>query len=137
MELGPLQKRWVQTLRAYPERQLTGSLGNFEWEDGEINYCDYRACCLGQAQILLHEGELDKFLDGTTLINEDQNDGVLGENDWQKYRLRSKVGTLQKSVKIGGQIFSDLADMNDESMTWPEIADYIEQHPENVFTEPA
>lgn len=44
--LGPLQTKWIQSLRDHPERQLKGSLGN-RYADGS-----YKACCLGEAGLI-------------------------------------------------------------------------------------
>lgn len=139
MKLGPLQKRWIQTLRQHPERQLTHELGQFNMdENGEANHCDYQVCCLGQAQILLHEEDLSPFVgDNLELLNGEDTDDVLSSSDWQAYCLRNPTGRFREPVKIRGTEHINLADMNDKGMTWLEIADYIEQHPENVFTGPA
>lgn len=142
MELGPLQKQWVQSLREHPERQLKNALGRGEPES-------YRACCLGELHVLgcqfFHEPP--PFDKGTIVDdpNDETEDAVtcLGKH-YEKYGLRALDGMLNVMVdKVtwprfksynGPKQFASLAGMNDGGLTWVEIADYIENNPDNVFT---
>lgn len=45
--------------------------------------------------------------------------------------LKTWTGSFIKNT--AGELWS-LYDMRDFGMTWPEIADYVEANPENVFT---
>jgi hypothetical protein len=114
MKLGPLQKKWVKTLKAHPERQLNGRLG-------KIVKGQEMMCCLGQAGVIAGtckwKGAL--LLDGPeyyTLDNSYENMGLIDETG---------------SIK-GGPSLADLND--DDDHTWPEIAYLIEAAPELFFT---
>lgn len=45
MELGTIQRAWVESLKAHPERKMTGRLGQREG-------LDYKACCLGELLVI-------------------------------------------------------------------------------------
>ena len=119
MELGPIQKQWLQSLREHPERQLKFQLGR-QKEDGI-----YKACCLGELGLIAKICHWD---------NDNLNDetGALSNlQTFEKVGLRSQWGMAQI-----GSTKPPLAALNDEHMTWPEIADYVEKNPELYFTRP-
>lgn len=144
MELGPIQKQWVADLRAHGARQGVGVLGQ---KNAEGNWS--RMCCLGQLHLTACEmngGEValtpKDFMH--TLSPTGKRD--IGElHNYKDYGLRSSLGVLEKSVKSGdieyfeeGTLgyWTSLAEFNDEGVSWANIARYIEEHPDNVFTEP-
>lgn len=130
-EPGPVQKQWIADLRAHPERQLKGTLGR-QTPDGTI-----QLCCLGQ--LALTAGAPHEWIDR---LNEElhlrcgASEHVLV--NYEEFGLRGEEGQFEegvvKIVKDKEFFFVSLAEMNDEGITWPQIADYIEAHPENVFT---
>lgn len=116
-EMGPLQKLWVKTLREHPERQYKGYLGY-------KNEKEEKYCCLGQLHVLA-KGEAAFY------SNNNVSDGVglmVLNYSFSKYGLVSETGGIIDSLS------NSLANMNDGDYTWPEIADFIEQNPEKVFT---
>ena len=137
MELGSLQKQWIESLRANPERQMSDELGRG-------NSRIYRACCLGELHICYHRKMKKKipFIKGQLVDidpiggrNRIPEEGLLSFS-YEKYGLRDDTGSLLNSVRVikgSKKIFSSLAEMNDGGWSWLEIADYIEKNPENVF----
>ncbi len=128
MELGPIQKAWIKSLKEHPERQNKNFLGYI------LSSGEYKACCLGEIHIIgckmrslpipFYEGRIKDGECESTLID-----------SYKDYGLRSHTGYFDYEVEIKGIIYTSLTDMNDKGLTWPEIADYVEAHPENVFSE--
>lgn len=124
-EMGPLQKLWVASLRKHPERQMKESLGHGDAKE-------YKACCLGELHLCYNRMKHKKlpFDQGNRIF--DIKDGSFSylTDSWKKYGLRSDNGELRNSVKNTGS----LAALNDNGISWTEIADIIEKDPGNVFT---
>ena len=117
MELGPIQKEWIKTLREHPERQLKESLG---YIDGD----NIKMCCLGQ---LLYCVKGIKCLDNKGIVNDDSYDERLTFS-FKELGLRSDIG------ESNHKNHNSLVRMNDGEKTWPEIADKVEANPEGYFT---
>lgn len=133
MLLGQIQKAWIASLREHPERQGKNTLGKGTPEN-------YTACCLGELHIIgcKMRGLPSPFADGIIVDNTESksssNHYYLYHN-FDSYGLRENMGRLEVPYTYKGwRVFNSLADMNDNGMTWPEIADYIEANPDNVFT---
>lgn len=111
MQLGPMQQKFVDALRS--EKYIQGRLQLYN-EDLD-SYC-----CLGVANVvcgLKEENEI--FLDNT----------------YEKLGLRSRYGSFHKDIFIRTDKYISLLQMNDEGkLTFKEIADFIEQNPEVVFS---
>ena len=82
-------------------------------------------CCLGVCEML--EGKLTK--DG--YINGTGNKSILSKSTAKKYGFNGTRGELRQSV-LDCRFLTSLND--DEEWTFKEIAEYIENNPENVFT---
>ena len=119
--LGPLQREWVEYLKAHPEEQLRGYLGK-RFSDG-INIIE-SCCCLGRAGLIADVCEWRE----NTLVNKSQNSNITTLVDYAAIGLRKESGT----AKTTG--FDPLAYLNDYKLTWPEIAHLLETHPEQYFT---
>jgi hypothetical protein len=135
MELGPVQKDWIKMLREHPERQHKNYLG-FKIGDSE-NYC-----CLGQLLVcyIKHNNlkEENYFNEEGRLID---NPTDVGNSHHYPYDSYEKLGLFDSegvfkvsSFFKSGQRFKSLSDANDSGATWPEIADFVEENPELVFT---
>jgi len=130
MELGPLQKEWVKSLREHPERQISTILGE-KYSDGS-----YKACCLGELHICNSRmnGDLLKY------CNNEMRDGDTDylEDSWDKYGLIDSKGSFanpQFLEKVNhGALYHSLAEANDDGVDWLTIANFIESNPEEVFT---
>lgn len=125
-ELGPLQKEWIASLRAHPERQERGFLGRGEPEK-------YNACCLGELLVCAHRilpNFPNPFYKGKICEINDQDIETYLDKSFHTFGLNSSSG----SVYDGINGHTSLASANDFGMSWPEIADFIEAHPEKVFT---
>jgi hypothetical protein len=123
-KLGVLQRAWVEDLKKYPERQTINSLGT-------IKNNVIKVCCLGQA--LITKARLDNKnvkLEGCVIV--DPKDSIKNtkclKKSYQDFGLRSSVGTIDNYDDLF------LTSMNDSSKSWLEIAKFIENHPEDVFT---
>jgi len=150
MKLGKLQTLWVGELAAHPERQVSDVLGSGTPRK-------YRACCLGELLICSFRIKRKKLpFFGKKVedisVNDSRNASSL-QYTYEDYGLRSETGELDQTVtgpllamwgivskERGEQLeakaedFDDLAEMNDEGMTWTEIAKFIEAKPDIVFT---
>lgn len=128
--MGPLQKKWVKRLKAHPERQGRGILGDKK-PDGS-----YKACCLGEAGLMLGSCS---FRLADALMEQGKEKGWSGSltglpNSHGKLGLRSSDGYITSS---SGELHSSLAAYNDDpDYTWTDIAYMIEAVPELFFTEP-
>lgn len=122
-KMGPLQKRWIKRLKAHPERQIIGQLG-------KGNKKEYKACCLGEAGLMLGTCEFD-------------DEGILRDNDtgekevllsYKDIGLRSSNGQCLSGDDEPMVLLTHLNDDGDH--TWTDIAYIIEAAPELFFTEP-
>lgn len=105
MELGPKQKEWIDALRSRKFKQGCGKL----YDEANDTYC-----CLGVAAKLFD-------FDGVNNI-------LLSADDYQKIGLRTCNGASNTGLH------KNLATLNDENMTFLEIADILEKNPEEWFT---
>lgn len=128
--LGPIQKEWIRRLRAHPERQQESALGT-QKPDGT-----YTACCLGEGGLVAgvcHWGGHSKLcVPDPTAEGEDQ-EGFLGYGAYQALGLWNSRGGFHSPVVTPTESYTSLANMNDGGLTWPQIADYMEANPDNVF----
>jgi len=95
-------------------------------------------CCLGQAVVTMKEfygiNPISKFInqeEGRILFDE-RSDTEL-DKSWKELGLYDCDGGFRNRESI--KPYASLVQMNDEGATWPEIADFIEENPEIVFTE--
>jgi hypothetical protein len=128
-ELGPNQKKWIAALRANPEQQIKNQLGLRKGKEGKEGFC-----CLGKGAEILGLGQWEERKNGVYYFC-DYNIGVLDIPSYEALGLRSCSGTFKKAILINGLTIVSLAMLNDDApgFTWVDIADYMEQHPENVF----
>ncbi len=148
MELGPIQKKWVEDLIAYAHRQIGGELGRKE-DDGSI-----RACCLGQALLSYCEiKEIEpNFIDSTLHDPEfnhveywlkDFGDTSYMEEDslrasYEKLGLKDPQGKIDNEEGLrynAGETYFTLAEANDAGVPWLAIAQFIIKNPKAVFNE--
>lgn len=128
-ELGKFQRQFVADLRAYPERQATCSLGS-----NNKGICKY--CFLGQALVTFNEmfNLPEPFIRGRIFSGKSNH---MLESHWETLGF---YGPYAPIINIGiantfGP-FTSLSEANDNRMPWPEIADFIEADPANVFSKP-
>lgn len=118
-KLGPIQKKWLWTLRRYPKRQRKDVLG--------LNTKKKKSmCCLGQLLVCVTgiTGEVRDYPDHPK-DRDLYTEGVL-EFSYEKLGLNSPLGSSRdKSTSLAG--------MNDGGHTWPEIADVVEANPTYFF----
>jgi len=124
LELGKLQKLWVDTLRKHPERQHREKLGYIS--GGGIITC----CCLGQLLLCSKELNGEKLPYGSISDGEGKLHSISTLSvSYQRFGLRNSVGSIADNS-------NSLALMNDTGKSWPEIADYIEANPDKLFLFP-
>jgi hypothetical protein len=117
--MGPIQRKWVDSLRAHPERQGRTYLA----QGTEDNYI---GCCLGEYLIVYNKekGIACKFTN-RLLIADPDNCASLP--NFEEFGLYSPYGDLKDSSY-------SLASMNDNHKTWLEIANFIEANESLVFS---
>ena len=134
-----LQLLWLDRLEKYPERQMTNQLGVLTEEDTGKGPMKYRACCLGEAAIcmvMVNKKSPRILLDksnGRELHEQPNANGssTALTHTYQKLNLRDNTGAFKKKYLSYGCLMS----MNDSTkMSWTDIAKYIRENPENVFT---
>lgn len=116
MELGPTQKKWVEALRSGTYTQCNDALVSYNAQTGHASYC-----CLGVADKLFNLVPNSK----DNLYGSDYR-GVLG--------LRTENGGFLRLMTVNGYDYTELTQMNDDGVTFEQIADFIETNPEIVFT---
>jgi hypothetical protein len=129
-ELGPNQKKWIAALRANPDQQIKGRLGLRKGKEGKEGFC-----CLGKGAEILGLGLWEERKNGVYQFFVENNTGVLEIPAYEALGLRSGDGLFKKAILINGLTIVSLAMLNDDvpGFTWTDIADYIEENPENVF----
>ena len=115
-KFGPLQRAWIDYLRAHPEEQYKGSLGK------KIQGVE-RCCCLGRGGII---AGVCKWAENT-LQTMDGSTGLLEFKSYKALGLRGKAGEPKNKH------FSALSHLNDSGKTWLEIADILEKFPKQYF----
>lgn len=131
MELGIIQKTWIQSLKDHPERQEKGILG-YKSKNG-----NYFACCLGELHIIgCQMRNLPPPFNSEGILKDD-NTFITLKDSYKEYGLKDERGSFDSIVTIHGKHYLSLAAMNDGDMTWPEIAKFIEENPEKIFTHSA
>lgn len=104
-----IQLKWLAALRSDDFKQGKHFL------HGRNGYC-----CLGVCYRLIHG------------IDPNPRKAMLTKKDFTQIGLHSGFGSLANA----NNGYLHLSDMNDQGMTFNQIADYIEAHPENVFIQP-
>lgn len=112
---------WLTTLEQHPERQTTDVLAKV----GETEK-DYKFCCLGQLCHLLYEEDEIVRDDQNCNYGKDKTTYILPQEIVDFMGFNGQVGEIAEKEE-------SLADMNDNGVTWPEIAKFIRENPEKVF----
>lgn len=131
MKLGPIQEAWVKSLEDHPERQIAGHLGKGTEKR-------YKACCLGEGLVCLYRlGFVNNPFTAFGIMDSKQNEsthtGMLAYS-YHKLGLRSGLGSLSAVIEMNGEKYQTLSSMNDRGRSWAEIAAFIRENPEKVFT---
>lgn len=121
-EFGPIQLKWLESLETHPERQLTGQLAKFV----SLGIEEYRACCLGEYCIIAGVGDFSE--DGDYEVGKSY---ALVDESWKDLGLYSSDGAFENEYRLDG--YRSLASMNDNGMTWLQIAKFVRENPEKVF----
>ena len=113
---------WLTTLEQYPERQT----------DGYLKRANGQMCCLGQLCDLLYDENEIKL--------SDSGEYYLYCDEYSYEVLPMEIVEFMGFIDVFGGLkngdpnfFSSLADMNDLSTSWPEIAKFIRENPDKVF----
>lgn len=116
-KFGEKQEQWLQSLENNPERQLKRQLGikHNMYSD------DYQACCLGELCIITGKAEFNKI-------------GIL-ESGYSTDFVEEFKELGLNSADGGSSIPSlySLAYLNDNEMTWPEIAAHVRKYGKYYF----
>ena len=116
MELGTNQKIWVEALKSGKYSQCSGMLVQHN-SDGE------RYCCLGVA---------DKLFE----LNPKSFENLFGSNFKEVLGLRGDNGEFAFlfTIEQNGREYKSLTEMNDDGISFEDIADFIESTPDLIFT---
>ena len=120
-ELGPLQKKLVESLESGKYKQGPGLLLSKNKQGKDIY------CCLGVAAEILNLPKL--YIEKELSLTDN--------GEWEKLALRNGFGKLKYKAynKQEDEYYDDLVTMNDSGFwSFKEIAKYIRENPENVFT---
>jgi hypothetical protein len=145
-KLGPLQREWIRALRSGDFKQARGVLFK------KLTKGEYGHCCLGVAVCVAEANGVKLKFDETTQEGGCKVLSVLHERTDElcvsdlprivsrKLKIRSSDGTINKpfSIKESGRTMYSLIHLNDTAKwSLAQIADFLEAHPEQVFTGPA
>lgn len=128
-QLGPLQRKWVMTLRKHPERQIKGRLG--KKENGTYKYC-----CLGQGGLI---AGICKFKGDVFFEIKSENNATLHYYS-NKLGLFNKYGNINYPTKYGRMSFEpiELTSFNDSPTNewggWTDLSFMMEACPELFFS---
>lgn len=129
-QLGPLQRKWVMTLRSHPERQMKGSLGRKQ-PGGS-----YRCCCLGQGGLIAGICEFD----GISIFEINSDAAFSLEKNYVDIGLHGAIGEI-KYPDNANELFEEppsMADFNDshnnEWGDWTDLSYMMEAVPELFFS---
>lgn len=127
-QLTDKDKEWIEFLRNNPDKQYRHYLGIVE--NNELS----KGCCLG-AKLWLSDKENPRYCtqedEQVTIMS---NGSIHYLQNFIDHNLEDSRGSLKEGVVKHGRTFDSLAEMNDSTIwNWSEIADYIEQNPDNVF----
>src|SRR5690606_15577606 len=109
-KLGPVQTKWLAKMRAHPERQTSGRLGEL-LHDGTL-----KLCCLGQGLICLreHNNQELKFSDDSNYLTSGLwHTGALYRDDYEALGLRSANGACSRFFYVNDAPYQSLASAND------------------------
>ncbi len=129
MQLGKIQKAWIDSLKSNPERQATGQLGK-----GEPS--SYKACCLGELHVIGCKllGKPAPFNNNYICDYDPSYPAGILHQVYLDYGLHNAAGTTLSPFSIEGRKFKSLVEANDRfGITWPQIAEAIEKDPANFF----
>lgn len=150
-EFGPIQTEWLQSLRENAHRQASGYLMTTK-SLKEDPTKDYTACCLGELCIIYykhHQLSLTFNYGDKLEVGGLRSKSVARIPNYKDYGLYGDLGDFYKefdsiSIRVKKSYYNmgkkrqieygSLAAMNDDGVTWPEIADFIEDNPTLVFS---
>lgn len=121
MKLGPNQTRWLEALESNIYKQGKRWLRNINDE----------YCCLGVA------AELFKWQEPTAdeiCYSYDGHTGLAPQYTIEALSLRSDSGYFMGNLPIEGRPYNNLANLNDNGMSFKELAQHIRAAPERFFT---
>lgn len=151
----PFIQEWLAYLENNPEKQHASTLGYVDPETKEL----MKACCLGAylylsekeslvTKSIKHEHSSDTcvILDGVLPIGNDyKSHEQFLVASYKKLHLRTETGQLAGPIQqewkkkyFSNEFLSDwnlqsLANMNDCNISWPRIARFIRENPEQIF----
>ncbi len=132
--LNGFQKQWIAALRSGDFQQCRGSL--CQVKEDRLSFC-----CLGVACEMVANMDVGiRRVQKSTRITFDGEFAGLPPNVWPLLKVGSSEGTFKTPVIFHAPCadveISSLIGLNDSlGWTFSQIADYVEQNPENVFTE--
>jgi hypothetical protein len=134
-QLNEYQEKWLQDLETTKEAQGQGFLHYIDY-DGETTIDKW--CCLGRGCYIIGlKSRLNNIVYVYPNANVNKSKNEIGSyapmQVVAKLQLRSEAGDLKIPHNINGNTFQTLSEMNDNGMTFKEIAAYIRSNLDNVF----
>ena len=123
-EFGPIQLQWLESLENNGHRQGRRKLGTRD----HLNPYEYTACCLGELGLI--GGVCHWRGDGDLVTNNTETPSIgLLVGVHEQVGLRTVSGAT-----VGGyEHYTSLSVMNDDGMTWKQIAERVRKTPEQFF----
>ena len=154
-KLGPLQREWIRCLRSVEFQQGQNWLVSWDVDDAPKPGFPLLHCCLGVACCVAEANgvQLNWFTEpedtAETYTIQDSTGSESNQELPRKVmgalKFHSKIGRFlscphqnkTNTLLVGGHSCVSLANANDQGCTFEEIADFVEDHPEEVFSGPA
>lgn len=128
-------KKWIEALRSGNYRQGVDSLATIR-DYGDIEYCCLGVACELYAQE--HDIDITESVNGTRLYYGDQEYSLptvvkewLGLADEHGTFYKDSLPEKHKDMSLGDK--PSLEQLNDNSVSFDEIADFIESEPGGLF----
>ena len=132
-KLGPNQQAWVDELRSTEKKQGTGYL------NASGHYC-----CLGIACDMFKDEldldvrvEHDRDIGEVDIVSYNTERGLLPPDVVNHLNLRSERGVFEYFITYDDSDCVSLTNLNDfKGASFKDIADFIEEHADAIFTRP-
>lgn len=129
-KFGPIQQAWLESLENHPERQTDSCLG-YRTDTG------YEACCLGELLIINNRVNglplSDLFSSESGVLHDGNHDETLCTSYKDVGLYNEDGGFVNAPIRYRNTPYTSLAAMNDDGVTWPDIAQFVRENSEEVF----
>lgn len=130
MRLGPIQEKWLEEL---PRHHKTEGVLH-EKVVGGLDYF----CCLGVFLNVLGDGCWSDESPGVFVGQHTEFNGELNHEHMVILGLHNRAGLFSESIRVHGHPYTSLVHLNDNGpfTNHAQMADFIREHADKIFTEP-